>query len=349
MRTRVKAKKSAGAVVASALDFEGHSFPPVLTSKAVVDGLMPPLGTSALPPSLEAAIPVEFRYWLAPTEEEARDVRDELVERDVIKASDVLMVDGVLRRVVWRAFLAEEEDNAVPLVKRSQAGVAGAMCIEGAGSKVVFDAFTESCESIEWSTEQVAKMVGDGGVPCCFALPDTARNRTALSELASTFVLKTRPGVVYGSTHPIDSSASHALVVSPTLKHVVRLLRKAEGEERYVFGIVLEPDVIDSQNDIYSAAEVRKAAHRFMEMHAQLGQQHETIVTGKLKILESYVAPVDFGTGAELVKAGTWLLAIRVVDDGLWEMVKAGSFTGFSIGGSAIRSPDPTVEATPTD
>lgn len=343
MRNRVKTRKDAVVVLDPALSFEGRSFPPVLTAKAVVDGLMPPLGTSALPPSLEAQIPVEFRYWLAPTTEEALDVRNELVELDVIKAQDLLMVDGSLQRVVWQAFIAEEDETPRPLVKRSAPSVAGALCLQPVAEMVLIDGVADQTT---WTGERVVEAMKSGGDAVCISLSDIEAHRAALAHLPSVFVLKTRPGVIFGSPLPLASTATNASVVSVTQKeHGVRFLRKADDttvEERFVFGVVLEPDVVDSQNDTYSAEEVRKAAHRFMEAHAQLGQQHTTIVTGKLKILESYVAPVEFKVGEEVIKAGTWMLAIRVVDDGLWSMVKAGSFTGFSIGGTAIRQPDTT-------
>jgi hypothetical protein len=124
--------------------------------------------------------------------------------------------------------------------------------------------------------------------------------------------------------------------ISKALTHVK--LHKTD-EERFVLGVVLEPDVIDSQNDFETIEDIRKAAHTFMEHFSQLGKQHEEIVTGKLKVLESYLAPADFDIGEEKVKKGTWLMAIRVTDDDLWESVKKGTFTGFSIGGFGCRAP----------
>lgn len=118
----------------------------------------------------------------------------------------------------------------------------------------------------------------------------------------------------------------------------VRLIKQAAAEERFVFGVVMEPDTVDSQGDKTSADEIRKAAHGFMQNYRNLGKQHDEIVTGKLEILESYVAPVQFGEGESLVKAGSWCMAIRVVSDDLWESVKKGEFTGFSIGGRATRT-----------
>jgi DNA adenine methylase len=116
------------------------------------------------------------------------------------------------------------------------------------------------------------------------------------------------------------------------------------NDERFVLGIVLEPEVVDAQGDIYSAEEIRAAAHRFMEDFGGLGLMHRLRVNGQVKVLESYLAPTDFIIGELAVRKGTWLLAVRVLSDELWERVKSGDLTGFSIGGSARRVP----EAVPT-
>lgn len=107
------------------------------------------------------------------------------------------------------------------------------------------------------------------------------------------------------------------------------------NDERYVLGIVLEPEVVDAQGDIYSAEEVRQAAHRFMEDFGGLGLMHRMRVNGQVKVLENYLAPVDFTVGEATVRKGTWLLAVRIIEDELWAEVRDGSLTGFSIGGSA--------------
>lgn len=364
MRARVKTRKNApsapsvedlfksvGALALLATTGAGE-LPPVLTAKAVAAGMMPPLGHSALPETIAAAIPPSFRYWTAKSADEARDVRDELVESGIIAARDVLKVDGDLRRVVWKAFLAVEGAEPAPLAKRSPVPTAALKAVvqPEAGEVTMYLAGTESTFDEAGLSEALAAF-GAGG-DFIAVLADTGVTRAIAAKSAKTaFTIATRPGFVFCSSLPLRKDAHHveAVRVEASKAHAVRLLRKSDDEveggtapapeERFVFGVVLEPDVVDSQNDTYSAEEVRKAAHRFMEQHAQLGQQHATIVTGKLKILESYVAPVDFAIGGHAIKSGTWLLAIRVVDDVLWESVKAGSFTGFSIGGSAIRQP----------
>ena len=117
------------------------------------------------------------------------------------------------------------------------------------------------------------------------------------------------------------------------------LTSKADGEERTVFGIVLEPEVVDSQDDIYSPEEIRKTAYRFMERYQQFGLMHRDMVSSILP-LECYLAPCDFEAGGQKVLKGTWLLRVRVLDDKIWGKVRSGELTGFSIGGSAMRTPD---------
>jgi len=126
----------------------------------------------------------------------------------------------------------------------------------------------------------------------------------------------------------------------------VPLIKGVDPEdERYVLGIVLEPEVVDAQGDIYSVEEIRQAAHRFMEEFGGLGLMHRLQVNGQVRILESYLAPVDFEIGGVKVRRGTWLLAVRILSDELWERVKDGSLGGFSIGGSARRIPETAADA----
>ncbi len=112
------------------------------------------------------------------------------------------------------------------------------------------------------------------------------------------------------------------------------------AEERFVLGIVLEPtkemNQPDTQNDVYSAEEIAKASDIFMSDYQQIGIQHKTM-TDKVKILRNWITLEDSTIGGQPVAKGTWLLGVRVLDDALWEKVKAGEVTAFSIGGKAQR------------
>lgn len=135
------------------------------------------------------------------------------------------------------------------------------------------------------------------------------------------------------------------------------VVRKAdaenETEERFVMSLVLEPNdgqgdaplKPDTQADIYSEEDVRKAAHAWMEFHGAVDLNHSWKELGKERVrtLESYLSPVAFdigeGDSAYHVVKGTWMLGVRVIDDALWKGVKTGEIGAFSIGGTAVRTP----------
>jgi len=111
-------------------------------------------------------------------------------------------------------------------------------------------------------------------------------------------------------------------------------------EERFVFGVVLVPNEVDAQGDIYDEATVRDAAHSFLEFFGGgMKIMHSGEAVDGLVVLESYVSKVEEEHGGETFPVGTWFLAVRVKDDDLWQAVKRGDFTGFSIGGTAVREP----------
>jgi len=121
----------------------------------------------------------------------------------------------------------------------------------------------------------------------------------------------------------------------------VRLLvpiAKIAKQERYVLGVVMEPDAVDAHGEVADAADIRRAAHNFLVKGAQIGYQHQE-KPGGLTLLESYLAPVEFKLGNRTVPKGTWLMAVRVNNDKVWQEVLDGKLTGFSIEGYAKRVP----------
>ena len=80
-----------------------------------------------------------------------------------------------------------------------------------------------------------------------------------------------------------------------------------------------------------------------MEEYRNIGLIQRGLVNGRVKILESYLAPTSFALGGAQVRKGTWLLAMRVLDDDLWSQVKNGELTGLTMGGSAAQLPEPAA------
>lgn len=115
-------------------------------------------------------------------------------------------------------------------------------------------------------------------------------------------------------------------------------IEKASDEEQTVTGVVLQPEMTDAQGDIYDAAVIRAAAHRFLSNYnkqTKLGLQHKEFKAGRFALVESYLAPMDFALGSRVVKTGSWIMTVKVLDSKIWALVKAGKITGFSIGGRA--------------
>ena len=115
-------------------------------------------------------------------------------------------------------------------------------------------------------------------------------------------------------------------------------LKKFDLAKRLVYGEVLVPDVEDSQGDVVSAEEIEKAAHEYLRDFRLVGDSHAALAPAE--VVESYIAPADFTPeGGELIRKGSWVMVVKIHSDELWEEVKNGGYTGFSIGGEAYRDP----------
>ena len=122
-----------------------------------------------------------------------------------------------------------------------------------------------------------------------------------------------------------------------------------EVEERFVLSMVLEPTdgqngsefKPDTQDDVYSESDVRKAAHAWMENYGAVDLMHSWRAIGKqdVRTLESYIAPVEFELGGDKVQKGSWMLGLRIANDDLWKAIKSGDLGAYSIGGTANRVP----------
>ena len=101
------------------------------------------------------------------------------------------------------------------------------------------------------------------------------------------------------------------------------------AEERLVTGVVLEPEVADFHGDIYSTEEIFKGMESFITACRKMKLQHS--VDSGSEVVECWQTKNDEVIGEQDIKKGTWMLTTRLPEDE-FELVKAGSFTGFSIG-----------------
>lgn len=108
-------------------------------------------------------------------------------------------------------------------------------------------------------------------------------------------------------------------------------ITKKDESKRLIYCVVLEPDSFDLQNDSITTDEIERAAHQYAMESRIVGLQHEEVA--KAYVVESFIAPVDF----ETVKKGSWVMAIKVPDDAIWQAIINDELTGLSIGGVGER------------
>ena len=113
------------------------------------------------------------------------------------------------------------------------------------------------------------------------------------------------------------------------------VLKALDEEQRLFLGVVLEPESYDLHKDIYSADAIKKACAQ-EQQYLQSNVQHSVQVDDSvMTVTKSFIQEVDAKIGEEVIKAGTWLREAKIKSDPLWEAVKKGEFTGWSIGCSA--------------
>lgn len=109
---------------------------------------------------------------------------------------------------------------------------------------------------------------------------------------------------------------------------------KKDKKRQIVFGIVLEPNTVDTQSEWETALEIEKAAHRFMEKSQTIGVMHKD-TKREINLIENYIAPAEFEMEGQRVKKGSWVMGIHVLDKEIWKQVEEGQLNGFSIAGFA--------------
>lgn len=115
-------------------------------------------------------------------------------------------------------------------------------------------------------------------------------------------------------------------------------IQKVDEARQIVWGIVYEPDVVDTQGDFAKADEIEKACHQFLKDYNQIGKMHESVLSRQQAVtVESYIAPIDFVIGTSTVKKGSWVMAVHIPDEDIWAQIKSGEIAAFSMGGVGKR------------
>ena len=122
-------------------------------------------------------------------------------------------------------------------------------------------------------------------------------------------------------------------------------IQKSDDDKRLAFGWANVAQytngiaVVDSQADIIEPQELERAAYNFVRFYRDGGEMHER--GGCAELIESMVFTPEktnvLGIPEGTLPAVGWWIGFYVTDDEVWEKVKSGEYSMFSIEGEAIR------------
>ena len=95
----------------------------------------------------------------------------------------------------------------------------------------------------------------------------------------------------------------------------------------------------DWQEDIIEPEELENAAYRFVEFYREGGEMHErggaAVLVESVEFTEEKMQAI--GIPAGILPVGWWI-GFKVLDEEVWEKVKDGTYSMFSIEGTAERA-----------
>lgn len=131
-------------------------------------------------------------------------------------------------------------------------------------------------------------------------------------------------------------------------------IAKLDETKQVVYGIVLDPYIVDAHDDWTPPHEVQKTAWGWLAGGGKIRLQHSADVFAEA--VESWLMPYptveDYAAalacqphrvwqlpfGTELVHSGSWVLGTRVLDPAAWQAVLSGALQSYSIGGFGVRT-----------
>jgi len=117
--------------------------------------------------------------------------------------------------------------------------------------------------------------------------------------------------------------------VHKTVQYDHLTVKKTNEELRLVYSEVYSPLVLDTQDDFMTVETIRTMAHEFLAngLTDQVDVRHDNDTSYQCHVVESFVARKGDPDFIE----DSWVVAVHVDNDDLWEAVKSGEINGFSM------------------
>lgn len=117
------------------------------------------------------------------------------------------------------------------------------------------------------------------------------------------------------------------------------IIKKVDEDQRLVYAEVYAPNVPDSQNEFMRSEAIVKMAHSFMRnMRLKNVDSNHSLEANGSYVAESFLARES----DPVFIPGSWVVAIKVLNDDEWADVKSDKYNGISLYGTAIGS-EPVV------
>lgn len=121
---------------------------------------------------------------------------------------------------------------------------------------------------------------------------------------------------------------------------------KSDDDKRLVFGwanVAIRVDgeqIVDWQQDAIDTEDLEKAAYEYVAEFGTAGEMHQRGGVGR--VIESIVFTKEkadaLGIPQDLLPQGWWI-GFKIEDNEVWQKIKSGEYSMFSIEGKAIREP----------
>lgn len=162
--------------------------------------------------------------------------------------------------------------------------------------------------------------------------PAAVLARSGHGDTGAAKALIARRAKQLGATNPLDDDKAEK--VEKAEVQIVVPIWKSEIEGK-VWGVVLEPELLDSQQDIISKSEIEAACHDFMTAR-RADVQHSGEIT-KADLIENFCAPCDFTLAGQPVREGAWVQGWQIHDPDVKAKIAKGELTGLSIQALGVR------------
>lgn len=330
--------------------------PYAISDRAVSKSWMPQAGYSALPSEIRKQIPEKFQYWNET--EEAKAIRDELVkaikngEVDIdfsapYKRSTTLSKANAKFVFQKQAFGDESKNNI-----RIDVGNDFVTVLDLSDNPIDNDVVDTTIwrdkhkDSMDVNGRTSKKHYINKAIASASAVEILDNGKATVVSETDELIEVIFKGNLLNGLYKIDKVEDNWQLSRAgnfnnfNLSIEKHELKKAEdGKElRLVTGIVLEPNEVDAHNDYEKPETIRKTAHKFLSNYnkdTKMGLMHSEFDDIGIELVESYIAPIKLTLNKKNIKKGSWVMTVHVSSDSVWNKVKSGDLTGFSIGGIA--------------